>query len=330
MTPQHPSKPIRPPPTAHLRLATSPILPLPVPMQTIDQLTGRFSITDEVGFEELTPGYPVVRIRNAHAKASITLHGAHLTDYCLNNEPPIIFTSNAAVFQKGIAIRGGIPVCWPWFNAHPSDSSQPAHGYARINFWNLEKTESSREGTRLVFSLPPQDGSNLATMLEFHVGKDLQLALHTINIGKSKETFSEALHSYFAVTDSRQTLVHGLDGEHYINTVGVESTQQQQGPVTFPDEIDRIYQSDRHTIIEDLVTHRQIRVAKSGSNSTIVWNPGQKKGTSMKDLPDNEIHHFVCVESANVRNQSITLAPGENHILHLRISTASSPDTPSS
>ncbi len=299
-------------------------------MQTIDQLSGKFGSTDEVRFEELTPGYPVVRIRNAHAEASITLQGAHLIDYRLNGDTPLIFTSSAAVFQEGKAIRGGIPVCWPWFNAHPSDPTLPAHGYARICFWNLEKTESTPEGTRLVFSLPPQVGSNLAAMLEFHVGKDLQLALHTINIGKSKETFSEALHSYFAVTDSRQTHVLGLEDEHYIDTVGAESTHRQEGPVTFPDEIDRIYQSDRNTIIDDPLSQRRIRVAKSGSDSTIVWNPGLQKGGSMKDLSDDEIHHFVCVESANVRNRSITLAPGENHILHLRIATASSLNTPPS
>ncbi len=290
-------------------------------MQTIDQLTRRFGIENEVWFEELADGYPVVKVRNAHATASIALHGAHLMDYCLDDDKPIIFTSKAAVFREGKAIRGGIPICWPWFGSHPN--KQLSHGYARTSFWNLERTESSEEGTRLVFSLPSQGESGLMAMLEVHIGKDLQLALHTMNGGKRDETFSEALHSYFAVTDARQTLVHGLDGANYIDTVGEESTHQQDGPVDFPDEIDRIYESSSEVTIEDLVSGRKIRVSKSGSDSTVVWNPGQKKGASMSDLLDEEISQFVCAESANVRDQSITLAAGENHILHLKITTES-------
>jgi len=294
-------------------------------MQTPEELSKRFGITDEVWFEDLSTGYPAVRIHNSHATASIALHGAHLMDYCLNDDRPIIFTSKAAVFREGKAIRGGIPICWPWFGSHPNNkpAHAPSHGYARKSFWNLERTESSEEGTRLVFSLPPQGKSGLMAMLEFHIGKNLQLSLHTMNGGKNPEVFSEALHSYFAVTDARQTHVHGLDGESYIDTVGEESKHMQNGPVDFPDEIDRIYQSSSEVTIEDLVNGRKIRVSKSGSDSTVVWNPGQQKGASMSDLLDEEISQFVCAESANVRDQSITLAPRENHILHLKISTQS-------
>ncbi|MBT8038172.1 MAG: D-hexose-6-phosphate mutarotase [Verrucomicrobiae bacterium] len=290
-------------------------------MQTIDQLNQTFSINDEVWFEEVSPGYPIVRVRNASAEATIALNGAHLTNYCPLNETPVIFTSNAAIYQAGKPIRGGIPVCWPWFNAHPSDDSLPAHGYARIHFWNLEKTESSQDGTRLVFSLAAQNHSKLAVMLEFHIGKDLQLALHTINTGKSRETFSEALHSYFNVSDSRKSLVHGLDGDPYMNTVGQESSHQQIGPVAFPDEVDRIYHSEHQVTIDDPESQRQIVVSKSNSQSTIIWNPGEKKGASLSDLQNDEIFRFVCAESGNVRDQSITLGPGENHILLLRIAT---------
>lgn len=292
-----------------------------LPMQTHDELSKRFGIKDEVRYEDVADSYPVVRIRNAHAKATIALHGAHLTDYCLSDGQPIIFTSNAAVFLEGKAIRGGIPICWPWFGAHPN--KQTAHGYARTSFWNLERTESSEEGTRLIFSLPPQGDSGLIAMVEFHIGKDLQLSLHTMNGGKKSERFSEALHSYFMVKDAKQTHVHGLEGDNYIDTVGEESLHVQVGPVTFPDEIDRIYQSSSAVIIEDLANQRKIRVSKAGSDSTVVWNPGQEKGSSMSDLLGEEIPRFVCAESANVRDQSITLAPGENHILHLKISTES-------
>lgn len=288
-------------------------------MQTLDHLSEKLGLAGEVWFEDAAPGYPVARVRNAHATASVALHGAHLTDYCPHGGKPVIFTSSDAVFREGKAIRGGIPVCWPWFGAHPD--GLPAHGYARTGFWTLEKTESREEGTRLVFSLPPQGHTGLAAMLEFHIGRDLRLSLQTMNGGDTETTFSEALHSYFAVADSRRTHVHGLEGARYIDTAGEESVHVQDGPVRFPGEIDRIYRSTDNTVIEDLVNRRRIRVTKTGSGSTVVWNPGQEKGASMADLADEEIHRFVCVESANVREQSITLAPGEQHTLHLRIST---------
>lgn len=293
-------------------------------MQTVHQLSEQFAIEDEVWFEELAEEYPVVRIKNAYASASIALHGAHLTNFQPADQEPVIFTSQAAIFREGKAIRGGIPVCWPWFGAHPD--KQPSHGYARISFWALEHVENLEDVTQLKFSLAPQakqTNSNLSATLEFHIGKDLQLTLQTRNLGDQTETFSEALHNYFHVTDSRQTHVHGLDGASYIDTTGEESTHTQQGPVEFTGETDRIYHSDRETVIEDLVSQRRIHVTKTGSQSTVVWNPGQDKGSAMGDLLDEEIHHFVCVESANVRNQSITPPAGETHALHLTISTAS-------
>lgn len=290
-------------------------------MQTVGELSKRFGIKDEVRFENLAEGYPALRVKNQHAEATIALHGAHLTHYCVSGDEPVIFTSQSAIFREGKAIRGGIPICWPWFGAQPNQ--QTAHGYARTHFWDLQRSESNEEGTRLVFSLPPQDDSGLVAMIEFHIGKDLQLALHTMNTGCKETTFSEALHSYFSVVDSQQTKIHGLEGARYVNTADETTRHTQEGPVTFPGEIDRIYHSDSECIIEDGVSHRKIRISKAGSASTVVWNPGLEKGTAMADLADEQIHAFVCCESANVRGQSVTLAPGENHILHLKISTES-------
>ncbi|MBK1831589.1 D-hexose-6-phosphate mutarotase [Verrucomicrobiaceae bacterium R5-34] len=290
-------------------------------MQTINQLTERFGIENAVWFEEVAEGYPVVRIRNAHASASIALHGAHLIDYCPTAQDPVIFTSRAAVFREGKAIRGGIPICWPWFNAHPEKS--PSHGYARISFWQLDSVSSGDDHTRLRFSLPPQDDSGLTAALEVVVGPELELTLTSHNSGTEPQTFSEALHSYFHVADSRRTEVLGLDGSHYINTVGEESLGIQQGALTFPDEIDRIYSSTSGLTIVDPDSDRRIQLAKSQSGSTITWNPGQEKGQAMSDLSDEQIHSFICVEAGNVREQSITLAPGDSHSITLTISTTS-------
>lgn len=279
-------------------------------MQTVEQLSEQYGVADAVWFEELADGYPVVRVRNQHAQASVALHGAHLIDYRRNGNPPVIFTSSAAIFREGKAIRGGIPVCWPWFGAC---EGKPAHGYARTSFWTLQEAEA----TRLVFTLPAREGYPLSVHLEFRIGKTLELVLTTTNEGDAPHTFSEALHSYFMVGDSRQTKIHGLEGAAYIDEVGETTTRIQNGPVTFPGEVDRIYHSDATVVLEDVASQRRIEVAKTGSRDTVVWNPGEEKGAAMSDLCDAETHRFICAESANMAG--IALNPGESHALALTI-----------
>lgn len=282
-------------------------------MQTAEQLADQHGIADTVWFEELADNYPVVRIRNPHAEASVALHGAHLIGYRHLGGEPVIFTSCDAVYREGKAIRGGIPVCWPWFGAC---EGKPAHGYARTSFWMLDEVENSANETRLVFTLPAREGSPLSATLEFRIGKTLQLALTTTNEGNAPRSYSEALHTYFAVGDSRQTKVHGLEGSTYVDEVGETTVRTQEGPVTFPGEVDRIYQSEAAVVIED--GRLRIEIAKTGSKDTVVWNPGQEKGSTMGDLCNEEIHRFVCAESTNT--EDITLAPGKSHALTLSIS----------
>jgi len=284
-------------------------------MQTLEQLSEQYGIANVVWFEDLADGYPVVRVRNQHAPASIALHGAHLMDYCHHGEEPVIFTSSAAIFREGKAIRGGIPVCWPWFGAC---EGKPAHGYARTRFWTLQKTAREGEETRLVFVLPAREDSPLSAQLEFRIGETLSLALTTTNEGDAPQTFSEALHSYFAVGDSRRANIHGLDGVTFIDTVGEITTRTQDGLVTFPGEVDRIYHSDATVVIEDMIGQRRIEIAKTGSHDTVVWNPGEEKGSAMGDLLDAEIHRFICAESANV--EGVEINPGDSHSLILSIS----------
>jgi len=177
------------------------------------------------------------------------------------------------------------------------------------------------EGSQLTFELPATEGATLNATLEFSIGEKLTLKLATHNPSPSKQRFSEALHSYFTVGVSTQTQVHGLDQASYIDTTGNEETlDQQDGAIDFPNEIDRIYESSDTVVIEDLTNQRQIVVDKQNSASTIIWNPGQTKGEAMTDLLDSEIQQFICAESGNVRDQSITLKPGAQHTLELQIS----------
>lgn len=282
-------------------------------MQTVEQLSEQYGIANTVWFEDLAEGYPVVRIRNQHAETSIALHGAHLIDYRRTGEAPVIFTSRDAIYREGKAIRGGIPVCWPWFGAC---EGKPAHGYARTSFWTLEEVTSSEDISRLGFCLPARKDFPLTAKLEFRIGATLELALTTTNEGDAPQIYSEALHTYFAVGNSRQTNIHGLDGTTYTDEVGETTVRTQDGPVTFPGEVDRIYQSDATVVIED--DSRRIEVAKSGSSDTVIWNPGLEKGSAMGDLCNEEIHRFVCAESTNV--SGLTIKPGGSHTLALSIS----------
>ena len=279
----------------------------------------------DIRVEELTPGYPVIHIANTHATASIALHGAHLTHYAPLGEAPVIFTSQSAIYTAGKAIRGGIPICWPWFGAHPAPNSGnfPAHGYARTSFWELENTSSSSKGTRLIFTLPPPYNSPLRASLEILIGKTLELSLTTVNQSATPQTFSEALHSYFTVTDAHTTELLGLNGRDYINSATAPETREQQsGPVHFPNEIDRIYTSTDGLTICDHEKNRCISIKKTNSRSSIVWNPGPIKGTALNDLHNDEIAQFICAESGNVREESITLPPQSSHTLTLNISTS--------
>jgi len=276
----------------------------------------------DIQIEEISPRYPIIHISNAHATASIALHGAHLTHYAPHGQPPVIFTSKAAIYKAGKPIRGGIPICWPWFGAHPdAEKKLSAHGYARSSFWILETVSSDPDGTRLTFSLPPQNNSKLHATLEFLIGKTLDLKLTTTNLGEKPVMFSEALHSYFAVSDAQKVELHGLDGRSYLDSTQTpEPKKKQHGPVRFPDEIDRIYTSGDPLDIEDPKKQHRISIKKSNSQSSIIWNPGEMKGRALVDLENSEITQFICAESGNVREQSINLAPGSAHSLTLRIS----------
>jgi D-hexose-6-phosphate mutarotase len=280
--------------------------------------------TNKIRYEEITPGYPILHIVNKHAEARIALHGAHLVHYAPHGGPPTIFTSEAAVYKEGKAIRGGIPVCWPWFGPHPDPRKNlPAHGYARTSFWELSHSETTTEHTYLLLTLPRSSDQTLGATLEFFIGKKLTLKLTTTNHGEKAETFSEALHSYFFVTNTHQTELLGLDGRDYIDTTTTpETSHRQDGPVHFPDEIDRIYASDDKLIICDPQSDRHIHINKNNSKSTIVWNPGKNKGSALSDLKNNEINQFICAEAGNVRDQSITIAPQSSHTLTLTISTS--------
>lgn len=282
-------------------------------------------LPSELWYEDIAPDYPVIRIQNAFASASIALHGAHIIDYTPQDQEPVLFTSEQAIYREDKAIRGGIPICWPWFNAHPSDASLPSHGFARDRFWRLTSSTSKPDGTRLTLELNTSDITiwphNTRLTLTITVGAELNLELTTHNLGKEPVSIGGALHTYFSIGAIERIKLTGLEKTRYLNTLD-NTEHQQSDPIQFSAETDNVYKETRAEVtIHDPVLQRKIFVAKSGSSSTVVWNPWIKKSSTMGDLKNDAYKKFVCIEAANAHEDVYEIGPNESHTLGTTISS---------
>ena len=296
------------------------------PNDLID-LNNRFAIPFKLRFKALGEGLIATDINNAHGTASICLQGGQILSWQpVSTAEPMIWLSSAAKFAPQTSIRGGIPVCWPWFSAHASDASFPMHGFARTQPWQVKSTRSLDDGsTEISLTLP------LTTAMQamwphqaqldmlINVGETLKIALITRNLGESDFVITEALHTYFSVSDVAQVQVEGLDGIHFHDKAAGWTEGDQVGAISFAAEVDRVYVNtpERCTIV-DPAFNRRIHIAKLGSQSTIVWNPWAARAAQMGDLGTDDASgwkRFVCVESANARENAVTVPAGKAHTM---------------
>lgn len=271
---------------------------------------------------------PRVVVSNALGSAEIFLDGGHIARFQPAGERPVLWMSEASNYVQGKAIRGGVPVCFPWFGPHPTDATLGAHGFARFRRWNLERTTELTDGrsrVKLSFSTDaatrkvwPHDAR---ISLAITVGRTLEVEMTVTNTGTAPFICAEALHTYFAVADIRQTEVHGLSGLRYLDRVD-PGQRLQQGPVTFAGECDRVYDHTGEAVIVDRLWNRQISIAKSGSASTVVWNPWIAKAAKMVDYGNDEWPGMVCVETANALDTVVVIPPAFSHHLRMIIATA--------
>lgn len=270
---------------------------------------------------ELSPGYPILEIKHPAVSARVALHGAHLMDWTPAGHDPVLYLSPAAVYQKGKAIRGGVPVCWPWFGPHESDGALPAHGVARSRFWTLEKAEESGDGATLLFVLTDDADTRAlwphAFRLEYEMtlGAELRLALRMHNTGAENFKVTGALHSYFSVGDVRQSSVEGLQGSVYLDHADGDAVRTESGAVRFAGEVDSDYLTSSPVTLLDPALGRKLRIRGTGSGCTVVWNPWIEKAQRLADLPDADYEKFVCVETANAWRDRVTVRPGGMHEL---------------
>lgn len=296
-------------------------------MQTLNDLNRGFSIPDQLSFSERN-GLIIADIHNAQASASLCLQGAYLMTWTPHGQKPVLWLSPEAKFAPGKSIRGGVPICWPWFGPHATDATFPGHGFARTVPWELIGARAMKDGsTWLALRLLPSEAARTQwphaseTVLQIVIGATLDMDLGTLNTGDTAFEIGDALHTYFAISDIDVVTVQGLDGTPYIDKVGGSTPKQQAGPISIYQEVDRIYvPSAAECVIHDIGWDRRIHIEKLNSHSTIVWNPWIEKANKLGDLGPEGYRKMLCVESANAASDVVTVAPQQEHHLWVRYS----------
>ncbi|MDO5673252.1 MAG: D-hexose-6-phosphate mutarotase [Actinomycetaceae bacterium] len=267
---------------------------------------------------------PPVRFTCPTATGAFYTYGAHVTEWAPTGQDPVLWMSSQSVFKEGTAIRGGVPICLPWFGPGRNKDKSPLHGLARLHNWEL--ISQSQDGDSANFHLrltgddlgrPESFPYNFVANFRAAFSNKLEMALTVANRDTQPFTFEEALHTYISVGDIRQIQIAGLEGATYLDKAAnaPAPTGTQQGPITFAGETDRVYSSEAPVTLLDPVLKRTLRVTKSGSANTVVWNPWIDKAAAMKDYGDDEWTTMVCIEAANAFDNSITLRPGDTHTL---------------
>lgn len=279
------------------------------------------------------------RIRHGQAELLVAQQGAHILSYQLAGQPPLIWLNDEAQFKTGKSIRAGVPVCWPWFGnlsrnpqsvqaMRASDEPPTAHGFVRTMDWELAGIEIEGESLKVEFILPYPEGGfaqwphQVDLKLSIRLDQQLHISLTSHNRGADDVTISQALHSYFAVSDVRNVHVEGLDGLSYIETLDDWKIVAQAGDLHFTGETDRIYlDAPAQLSIVDPAWERRIELTSSGSRSAVIWNPWIERAAAFSDMADDGWQRMLCIETANVMDDVITLKPGATHTLGVSIAS---------
>lgn len=291
------------------------------------QPINRFEIPNALRFEEESGGLMRAIISTAQAEASLYLQGAHLTQWTPSGHRPVLFVSPKSLFVPGKAIRGGVPIIFPWFGPRGEGKPGPAHGFARTMNWEVETTRLREDGSvEIALLLAPNDitqslFSTFQLRFRVTIGAHLEMELEARNDGDEPFTCEDALHTYFSIGDIHQVSISGLESTTYIDkTDGSKRKQLSDEPIRFAKETDQVHVNTQSTcVIHDPVWNRRIFIEKSGSDSTVVWNPWIDKTAGMADMAAESWKEMICVESANAADNAIILAPGEAHELAVKI-----------
>jgi len=291
------------------------------PVRELDGVTLPSSVTVAQG----TP-LPRLDVATPQATAQVYLHGGHVAAWQPSHaSAPVLWLSAQSHFRADKPIRGGVPICFPWFGPHPEDASVPAHGFARLSPWTLCAAGEHNGAVTLTLQLESDNASpvwphHFHADLRVSIGSVLKIDLVVNNVDQAAFTFEAALHTYFAVSNIEHVTVSGLEHTLYLDKVDGASRQQGSHPIAFAGETDRVYlDTTAPCFVHDGGLARRIKIEKRGSGSTVVWNPWIQKARNMADFGDDEWPGMLCIETANVGKSAVRLRPGDRHTMSATI-----------
>lgn len=287
-------------------------------------LNKHFGIEDVLYFSGGEGGLWRAQITTDQCVAELYRHGAHLTRWRPKGHDEVIWLSDLARFEYGKAIRGGVPICFPWFagNQPASDPDGPAHGYARTTTWEYSDAKHDDAGVTISMRAAIEP---FTLQYDVTFADTLTMQLTVTNTGTAAATFESALHTYFVISQIKAVRVEGLENADYLDTVGgnLQNLTQDDQPIRFDAETDRTYTSSATARIIDPGLQRIITIEKEHSGSTVVWNPWAAKAKAMADFGDDEWPGMLCVESGNIEPNAIELAPEQSHTMRVVIEVQS-------
>jgi glucose-6-phosphate 1-epimerase len=286
------------------------------------KLASEFNIPDALRLEDAPGGLVRAVISTPAAEADVYLQGGHVTHWTPRGQRPVLFVSPKSLFVPGKAIRGGVPVIFPWFGGRSDGKAGPAHGFARSMEWALEGTKLNDDGkVEVTLVLAPNDATRALGFAGFHlrfrvtVGSELKMELETKNDSSEPLIYEEALHTYFAIANIDEARVTGLEGTTFIDkTDELKRKTVGKDGLVIAKETDQVHLNTKATcVVHDPVWKRRIVVQKSGSDSTVVWNPWIEKTKGMSDMAPEDYKDMICIETANAADNAVHLAAGATH-----------------
>ena len=292
----------------------------------IAALNERFGRDSAVQFREGRGGLPLLRLGHGEASADIYLQGAQVTRYRPGADSDALWMSKSATYRPGKALRGGIPLCWPWFGPAGDNLEHPQHGYARNAEFCVLSTSANATATSVTLALDPAQApsaewqNRLQLEVEIRLSDSLWMEMRSSNLDSAPLTLSNALHSYFAISDRANIAIPALTGLTYLDKLLDYRSARQSHAIEFVDEIDRVYLDPPATVeLRDAGRNGSTIIQCWGNANLVVWNPGEQKAKAMADFDDEGFRRMVCIEPANALAQSVVLQPGECQSLGQRI-----------
>ena len=289
-------------------------------MDSASELDRRFGIAGIAKVSEGNGGLPRVHIAGSSGVGEMYLHGAQITSWKPASHDEVLFVSTKSRWQEGQAIRGGIPICFPWFRAKADNAQAPAHGVVRTRSWELEAITENDKGATVSMHTHSDEQTRRWWPGEFRLvhrvtfGPQLTLELVCSNTGTTPLRFEEALHTYNRVADVAQARLQGLDKARFLDNTDSNKEKTQGGEVAIASQTDSAYMNNQSAVdLFDPAMQRRIRLTKQNSRTTVVWNPWREGAAGLKDLGDAEWKQFLCVEASNVLDDSVDLQPGQEH-----------------